>query len=127
MTPETILLRQAHPKFMDGALPTSQVFYPFPKDEGKLSVYDGDQITPEDAHRHYTDVLANESHSVWGVSGAEARSEATVPVEDPLENFPSHALIDFQGMSDKECRKVAKKLKAHAVSRGCLFTGPQHG
>lgn len=123
MTPETLLLRQAHPKFMDGEFPTSQVFYPFPKDEGRLSVYDGDQIVPEDAHRHYTQVLANESHSVWGVSGAEAHSEGTAPMPDPLENFPSHALIDFQGLSEKACRKVAKKLKAHAVARGCLFSG----
>lgn len=123
MTPETILLRQAHPKFMDGELPTSQVFYPFPKDEGKLSVYDGDQISPEDSYHHYTAILANESHSVWGVSGAETQSEGVVPVADPLENFPSHTLIDFQDMSDKQCRKVAKKLKAHAMARGCLFAG----
>lgn len=64
MTLETILLRQAHPRFMEGEFPTSQVFYPFPKDDGKLSVYDGDQITAENAHRHYTQVLGNESHSV---------------------------------------------------------------
>lgn len=57
------------------------------------------------------------------MSGAEARSEATVPVNDPLENFPSHALIEFQGMTDRKSRKVAKKLKAHAVARGCLFVG----
>jgi hypothetical protein len=123
MTSNTILLRQAHPKFMDGELPTSQVFYPFPKDDGKLSVYDGDQISPDVAHNHYTEILKNESHSVWGISEAEARSEGTVPMPDPLEGFSSHALIDFQGMTDKECRKKAKKLKAHAVARGCLFIG----
>lgn len=123
MTSDTILLRQAHPKFMDGDIPTSQVFYPFPKDDGKLSVYDGDQITPADAHRHYTEVLKNESHSVWGVSGVEVINEGTKAVANPLKDFLSHALVDFQGMTDKDCRKKAKKLKAHAVARGCMFIG----
>ena len=57
MTAETILLRQAHPQFMKGTQITSQVFMPFPKDKGLLSVYDGDQITAADSHRHYTQTL----------------------------------------------------------------------
>lgn len=121
MTPDTVLLRQAHPNFMEGDLPTSQVFYPFPKDENKLSVYDGDQTSAEESHHHYTTVLGNSSHSVWGIAHGEAESADTTPRPDPLENFPEHALIDFGEMNEKQCRKVAKKLKTLAMTRGCLF------
>ncbi len=121
MTPTTLLHRQAHPKFMDGAVITSQVFIPFPKDEGLLSVYDGDQISAAEAHAHYTQVLGNESHSVWSVTKAEADGEAAPASLDALPDFPSHAKIDFTGKSDKECRKIAKKLKACATARGCQY------
>jgi len=32
--------------------PTSQTFKPTPKDEGKLSLYDGDNISAENAFHH---------------------------------------------------------------------------
>lgn len=121
MNSSTLLHRQAHPKFMDGSLITSQVFIPFPKDEGMLSVYDGDQISAAEAHAHYTQVLGNESHSVWSVTKAEADGEAVPASADPLPEFPSHSKIDFTGKTDKECRKIAKKLKAWAMARGCQF------
>lgn len=121
MTSATLLHRQAHPKFMDGAQITSQVFIPFPKDDGLLSVYDGDQISAAEAHTHYTQVLGNDSHSVWSVTKAEADGEAVPASADPLPDFPSHSKIDFTGKTDKECRKIAKKLKAWAMARGCQF------
>lgn len=121
MTPATLLHRQAHPKFMDGAQITSQVFFPFPKDNGFLSVYDGEQISAAEAYEHYTQVLGNESHSVWSVTKAEADGEAVPASADALPDFPSHAKIDFSGKSDKECRKIAKKLKAWATGRGCQY------
>lgn len=121
MTSATLLHRQAHPKFMDGAQITSQVFIPFPKDDGLLSVYDGDQISAAETHAHYTLVLGNESHSVWSVTKAEADGESVPASADPLPDFPSHSKIDFTGKTDKECRKIAKKLKAWAMARGCQF------
>jgi branched-chain amino acid aminotransferase len=47
MTNDTLLYRQVNPQFMADDLPTSQAFKPFPGDVGKLSVYDGELITPE--------------------------------------------------------------------------------
>ena len=47
MTGTTLLLRQIHPSFVQDGRVTSQAFRPTPKDESLLSVYDGDQITPE--------------------------------------------------------------------------------
>lgn len=97
MSPDTVLLRQVHPNFVPNGLLSSQAFWPFPKDDGKLSVYDGDQISAKDSLRHYTKVLKNESRCVWGVSCAEVVSEGLVAVADPLPDFASHALIDFTG------------------------------
>jgi len=45
MTDETLVHRQIHPSFVQAGFPTSQAFRPTPKDESKLSVYDGDMIT----------------------------------------------------------------------------------
>ena len=57
MTPETQLLRQINPSFIKKGRITSQVFSPTPKDKKKLSVYDGDLITPEEAWAHFTEQL----------------------------------------------------------------------
>lgn len=120
MTDETILLRQAHPKFVHEGQLTSQAFVPFPKDDGKLSVYDGDQISAVESHHHYTETLKNESDSVWGVTCSEV-TEINLPSNlDPLPDFSSHAVIDFSGKSNSVCRKLAKKLKELALNRGRL-------
>jgi len=64
MKKETLLMRQVHPNFMDGGTPTSVAFRPFPNDRGKLSVYDGDLISPEGSFIHWTTELANVSAGV---------------------------------------------------------------
>jgi len=120
MTAQTVLLRQVHPDFIPAGGLTSQAFMPFPKDEGKPSVYDGDQITPADSHQHYTEVLGLRSHSVWGVSCAEVTESGLSSRPDPKQDFPSHALIDFTAHRENSFRKLAKKLKAKALARGCL-------
>ena len=53
MTESTLLLRQIHPNFIKLGRPTSAAFRPTPKDEHKLSVYDGDMITASAAFIHY--------------------------------------------------------------------------
>lgn len=124
MTPATTLLRQVHPQFLSDGELTSQAFFPFPKDDGKLSVYDSDQITVEEAFRHYTLVLKNASHSVWGIACIEVSAIGLTSEADPKPNFPSHAVVNFGQRSEKECRKLAKKLKMFALQRGCLFQPP---
>jgi hypothetical protein len=120
MTPSTVLLRQIHPKFYPNGELTSQAFLPFPKDHGKPSVYDSDQISAADAFIHYTTVLNNQSSSVWGVDCNEVISAGLTSEANPLLNFPSHSLINFTGQPDKEWRKLAKRLKEFALKRGCL-------
>jgi hypothetical protein len=120
MNEQTLLLRQVHPNFLPEGELSSQAFYPFPKDDGKLSVYDGDQISAAASHHHYTNDLGNSSAGVWGVDCGEVASTGLTGQPDPIPNSPAHACIDFGRRVDKECRKLAKKLKEFATERGCL-------
>ena len=48
MNDETLLHRIIKPHWwLQGQEVSSQAFWPSPRDEGQLSVYDGDQITAE--------------------------------------------------------------------------------
>jgi hypothetical protein len=122
MKPDSILFRQVHPNFFPNGKLSSQAFVPFPKDEGKLSVYDGDLVSAAESFVHYTEQLQFESVGVWGVANAEVGVTGLTSTPDPLPDSPAHALVDFGNASDKECRKLAKKLKAFANSRGCLHS-----
>lgn len=119
MNSETLLLRQAHPNFVKDNLVTSQAFIPFPRDDGNLSVYDGDQISARDSFEHYTRVLGNRSHSVWAVATREADCEGLIGRPDPLPDHPFHACIDFNAIPERAWRKAAKRLKSRALKRGC--------
>lgn len=121
MNPDSILFRQVHPSFIPNGELSSQAFMPFPKDNGKLSLYDGDQISATDSYRHYTTILCNESHSVWGVTVPEVNNLQLTAISDPQEDFPSHSLIDFTQRPSKEYRKLAKLLRNHALHRGCIY------
>jgi len=71
MKADSILLRQVHPNFFPGGQLSSQAFFPFPKDKGKLSVYDGLLISPAQSFEHYTRKQGLESVGVWGINDAE--------------------------------------------------------
>jgi hypothetical protein len=119
MNDATIVYRQIHPTFVQGGFPTSQAFRPTPKDESKLSVYDGDQITAENAFKHYFNQLKLASLGVMGLTVSECAAESLAVCSDP-DPFPEHATIDFSGLTDKECRNKSKKLHSKAVLRGWL-------
>lgn len=121
MNDKTFLLRQVHPNFFPDGEVSSQAFFPFPKGDGKLSVYDGDQITPEASHQHYTTNLGLESVGVWAVNGEEVGSVGLSYEPDPVNGNPAHAVINFGDLAEKECRKLAKWLKKFAAERGSLY------
>jgi hypothetical protein len=116
----TLLLRQIHPGFVQDGRPSSQAFRPTPKDEQKLSVYDGDQITPADAFDHYTKDLMLGSSGVLAVTLAECETLELPVTPDPTP-FPEHALIDFSVHGKSATEKKAKQLKAKAEARGWLY------
>ncbi|MGL4423294.1 MAG: hypothetical protein ACRCZF_21720 [Gemmataceae bacterium] len=120
MTGTTLLLRQIHPSFVQHGFATSQAFRPTPKDQSMLSVYDGDQITPEDSFLHYTTVWKLESVGTMAVTVDDCLAENLTAVPDPLEDCPQHALIHFIGLTPGQCEKKSKKLKAKAEQRGWL-------
>ncbi len=125
MKADTLLLRQAHPNFIQYGTITSQVFLPFPKDDGRLSVYDGSLISPEESHAHYTGTLNYASHSVWGVTKLESDNQSAPAASDPQPDFSSHAVLEFTDKDKKALRKVAKKLQEIAMARGVLFMPQQ--
>jgi hypothetical protein len=71
MTPSTLLLRQVHPGFVQAGRITSQVFRPTPKDEGYLSVDNGDLITPQQAWQRFTANPAVASAGIMAVTWAQ--------------------------------------------------------
>ncbi len=120
MNNDTVLLRQIHPSFIQHGRVTSQAFRPTPKDEHKLSMYDGDQISAERSFRHYTETLCFASVAVLGVTAIECQELDLLVVPDP-ESFIEHVLIDYSAFDKNVVEKKAKLLKAKSETRGWLF------
>lgn len=120
MTDETLLLRQVNPSWIQLGRASSQVFRPTPKDEKRLSVYDGDLISGEASWQHFTEVLGFASVGVLAVTVAECQSIDLTVFPDPIP-FPEHAVIDFSGFEEGQIKKKAKQLKAAAETRGWQY------
>ena len=129
MTDDTLLHRQVHPHFIVNDKISSQVFSvsiastvfkPTLKDEGKLSVYNGDKYTAEQSYEHYEYLSAG----VVSVSKKECTSEELECTEDN-NPFDGHSYINFEGLSNNQIEKKAKKLKSLAVKRGWQY-GPNN-
>ncbi len=120
MTKETFLHRQVNPSWMQNGEPSSQVFAPTPKDEKKLSVYDGDQISAEDSWKHFTNALGLSSKGTLTLSVLECNEEDLEVVSDP-KTFQEHALVDFSHCSKNQIKSKAKKLKQKALARGWQY------
>ena len=120
MTSATVLLRQIHPTFVQQGRPTSQAFRPTPKDEDRLSVYDGDKIAPQPAWEHYTTTLALQSAGVMGVTVEECAA-LDLGVSEDAATFAEHCLIDFTGLAKSIVEQKAKLLVQLAIQRDWLF------
>ena len=118
MTAATLLLRQIHPAFLQLGRPSSAAFRPTPKDERKLSVYDGDLISPMDAYAHYQ-VRGLASAGVMAVTVAECVNQE-LPVHSAPEAFPEHAEIDFTSLGSSQIERKGKMLRDFAEARGWL-------
>ncbi|WP_273429301.1 hypothetical protein [Marinobacter sp.] len=121
MKDDTQLLRQVHPSFIQNGRVSSQAFRPTPKDDKKLSVYDGDAIDAPKAYEHYTTDLEQLSVGVLAVTVDECKCLELEAQNDPLENFPEHALIDFSAFGTSATEKKAKILRKRAEERDWLF------
>ncbi|MBZ0271116.1 hypothetical protein K8I61_03710 [bacterium] len=120
MNTESILLRQINPSFLRHGIPTAQAFMPTRKDSRRLSMYDGDQIAPRNAWKHFTEQLGLVSSGVQGVTVGECHSLNLRVSADP-EPFPEHVVIEFPAMSRRQSELTAKALVDAAKRRGWLF------
>ncbi len=120
MTEKTLLLRQVSPSWIQQGRVTSQVFRPTPKDQCRLSAYDGDQIVAEKAWKHFTASLGFESVGVMAVSVQECQVNELPATPDP-KPFPEHVAIDFTGLGENQIKKKSKLLKAAAEVRGWQY------
>ena len=120
MNNQTLLHRQIHPVWVQAGRVTSQAFKPTPKDQRRLSVYDGDKISPFDAWRHFSEILGFASAGVLAVSVHECQSLELEAEPDP-EPFPEHAVIVFDGLTTSRVEKKAKQLRALAQDRGWQY------
>lgn len=119
----TLLLRQIHPAFVQNGRVSSQAFRPTPKDQSRLSVYNGDMIEALAAYEHYTGTLMLASNGVMGITVAEC-SSLDLPVAADPTPFPEHVLVDFSAHSHKRTERAAKALRAIAEQRGWLYRQP---
>lgn len=122
MNSGTLLHRQVHPSWVQQGRVTSQVFRPTPKDQKRLSVYDGDQITAEVAWKYHTAHLGYQSAGVLAVTMAECTAQQLDVVPDP-QPFPEHVVIDFSGFAEDQVKRKAKHLRAAAEMRGWQYWG----
>ena len=120
MTDDTLLLRQVNPAWIQSGRITSQVFRPTPKDSKRLSVYDGDQISAEEAWSHYVKELELSSVGVVAVTVAECE-EQDLPVTPDIAPFPEHVVIQFDGCSNSQIKTKAKRLTQAAEGRGWQY------
>ena len=120
MNSDTLLYRMVSPSFIQDCLATSPAFRPTRKDTGRLSVYDGDQISPQDAYEHYTS-LGHKAVGVMAIAVAECESLDLTVSPDPLVGFPEHATIDFTARSRKRIEIASRTLKERANARGWQY------
>lgn len=128
MNSSKILLRQIHPLFIqknkisNGAFEVSdKQFIPNSNDQDKLSVYNGEKYTAEQAYEHYVGFKGRDkSGGVLGVSEVECAS-LTLPTAEDNDPFNGHSYIDFAGKDTKVQKSCGKELKRMALARGWLF------
>ena len=119
MTDDTILHRQINPGWVQNGRVTSQAFRPTPKDEFKLSLYDGDMITAEASWEHFRK-QGLESVGVLSLTRREFAAEG-VPCYSSPTIFVEHVHADYAGLTDGQMRAKGKRLLSVAVKRGWQY------
>lgn len=120
MTPETRLLRQIHPSFIQSGRVTSQAFRPTPKDDFFLSVDNGDNVCPEQSWRRFTSNPACRSSGVLAIIRMEC-TEQELPVIEDGHPHPEHCSIDYSAFDKRAIEKRSKLLRSRAADRGWLY------
>jgi hypothetical protein len=90
-----------------------------PKDDFKLSLYDGDLISADGSWRHFKE-QGCESVGVLAITCAEGAAESLPACPSP-EIFREHAHLDFRGLGRGQIEAKAKRLRTVADKRGWQY------
>jgi len=126
MNDETRLHRQVHPNWIQQGQITSQVFTPTPKDNNKLSFYDGDQISAENSWSYYTKITGCESVGVVDVTVSECKEQGLDVILDGVP-YKEHVLVDFSTRGTRSIKAIAKHLKLAAIKHGWQYRAEMTG
>jgi hypothetical protein len=123
--------RNVNPSWIEDGQPSSQAFRPGSGDEGCVSTHRASLITAAGSHTLFTDPspggFGRASAGVWSILANEVKIEKLTTWSDPEDATATtppnlaHAVIDMHGIDDKACRKIGKRLKQFAISRGRIF------
>jgi hypothetical protein len=122
---DEILSRQIHPSFLVDGHVASSPFAPSAKDDNRLSVDRSSITTAASSFELYTH-NGYQSIAVYGLKVGEFESEGIPCHSDPLSATstqkanPAHAYADYTGAGTNQSKKIAKRLRNYAVTRGCL-------
>lgn len=116
---DELLLRQVHPSFLAAGSPTSQAFMPTPKDDARLSVDRGSMTTAADAFQRHASRYV--TAGVWAISVGEVGAVELHADGDPIEGNRAHAVVVFEGKSNRDAKIAARLLARLAKDRGALY------
>lgn len=128
---DEILLRQVHPSWLVDGEPTKAAFNPTSKDDKKLSTL-RESVGAAEAYRRWTVELDRASVGTFGIAVAEIDGTKFERAGDRVEvgllavddaaaqGVPDHASVVFTALSKEQRVQAARKLREHAVVRGCL-------
>ena len=119
MTEETLLLRQINPTFIKLGRVTSAAFRPTPKDQQKLSVYDGDKITAAASFVALSRAEL-ESVGVLAVTVGESHRPGSAGQVQP-RRLPRARRDRLHRPRGQPCEKKGKQLRdlAETLAAGC--------
>jgi len=115
-----LLLRQVHSSFVKDNQITSQAFRPTPKDKHLLSFDDGNRIDAQRAWIRHNSLPNATSSGVLAVSKQECETHELAVFYDGTP-YPEHVSVGFSNHSSNKQRRIAKRLRDHAIKRGWLF------
>jgi hypothetical protein len=120
-----LLLRQVHPRYVDGQEITEQAFYPGSKSL-QCSCSRETLQSAEGAYDHHTGKLNLQSAGTCAVSVGEVEAAGSRAVDDSaiqthVPPTPGHTYIDFDGLSKSERSFLRDDLADAATTRGFVY------
>ena len=117
---EEQLFRQVHPSFIRDGRPTRQAFRPNSGDNGEYSVDRGAKTNARAAYEAYL-AKGKQTAGSWCIKVCEFSSVELSSYDDPLDDSPSHALVDYSAhTSSSQLEKISKKVQLFALAYGRL-------